>query len=126
MPVWAKYITKKVVFMKKMAAGLIFVALMVSCAKTGVNAQSNDDLQRIVGTWAGVDGDNDPLNGTLVFNADGTCSGLLTGKYFFSNSVLCIRGENEVRVVGFYFSPDGKTLVLTGAGSFSPWWLEKQ
>jgi hypothetical protein len=98
----------------------------MSCAKTNVEAQSTNDSQRIVGTWVGVDRQIYSLNEPLIFNSNGTCSGLFTGKYFISGSNLFIRTTEAIRTYGIFLSPDGKILILTGFGSPGPYWFEKQ
>jgi hypothetical protein len=89
-------------------------------------AQSSNNEQRIVGTWAGVDRYTDSL-GTLVFNYNGTVTGYITGRYFFSNSKLLIRTNDSIQEISYYFSSDGRILVLSGNNiGASPHWLEKQ
>lgn len=89
-------------------------------------AQSGTDAQKIVGTWVGFDSDNDSV-GNLVFSANGTVTGYISGKYFVSNSILFIRSGNNVFSLSYYLSFDGKILALSGNGiKYGPHWLEKQ
>ena len=86
-------------------------------------AQSND-TQRIVGTWVGIDVDGDRTS--ITFNSNGTVSGAYSGRYFLNNSILFIRTSDEPYVIPYYFSPDGRILVLASGGNYTPYWLEKQ
>lgn len=117
--------------MKRMVFLGLFVILQVF-AFSGFNegngnsvlyAQSND-AQRIVGTWVGIDRDGDEID--IVFNSNGTVTGDYTGRYFLSNSILFIRTSRRAYVIPYHFSPDGRIIVLTSGGNYTPYWLEKQ
>jgi hypothetical protein len=119
--------------MKKTVILGLFVILQtfvfLGCGKGNSNstlyAQSSNDAQRIVGTWKGVDSDADDV-GTVTFNANGTVTGYISGRYFVSNSILFIRTNRSVYSLSYYLSSDGRLLVLSGNISYSPHWLEKQ
>jgi hypothetical protein len=102
------------------------VLLIFGFSSFSCYAQSSNDQQRLIGTWVGVDSDNDSV-GTVVFNSNGTVTGYISGRYFFSNSKLFIRTNDSIMELSCYFSSDGRILVLSGSGiSYSPHWLEKQ
>ncbi|MCL2411798.1 MAG: hypothetical protein FWC97_09175 [Treponema sp.] len=107
----------------------LIVLLLLFVLNTFLSAQSNiEDALRIIGTWVGIDIDGDITR--IVFNSDGTVSGgwdgvYDNGRYFLNNSILFIRTNETVYVIPYYFSPDGRILVLNG-GEFFPYWLERQ
>ena len=91
---------------------LVFIVIGSSCF-----AQSNNDAQRIVGTWVDQGGYDE-----YVLNSNGTCSGRHNGRYFISGGKL-IFSTNAI--YDYYLSSDGRTLFLIdryGSGT----WFNKQ
>ena len=88
----------------------LFVFLMISMAITSLcYAQSSNDAQRILGTWANQDA-------SITFNSNGTYTGsfLGDGNYFFSNNklILYMTDYFSALIYNYYFSSDGRILVL--------------
>jgi hypothetical protein len=102
---------------------LLFFVLGVSCF-----AQTSNDAQRIVGTWNGPAGSGG-MNIIFIFNSNGTYSvsgsDRGSGNYIFSGSKLLLENYNgtTVGIFDYYFSTDGKQLVIGGRGNY---WLRKQ
>ena len=115
--------------MKKLGICLIILILV----GTSCFAQSNNDAQRIVGTWK--QGSN-----TVTFNTNGTYAytgggGSDNGNFAISGSDLIIKDKDgDVSIYNYYFSPNGRLLVLNfvrAISSGSPYmgnrlWLDKQ
>jgi len=112
--------------MKKGAIFLMVFVLATSCfAQVG----------KFVGTWKGEE-DDDKIS--FIFNSDGTCeqrygNEINKGKFFISGQKLIIekvKGFNYSvpfqRVLNYYFSPDGKILVISYDDRSPVLWLEKQ
>ena len=101
---------KKTVFFS-----LLFVWLIFGCTNQEVVAQSSNDAQRIVGTWAVEDGSI-----TFIFNANGTFSvrpsdneDRREGNYMVSNSRLLLRSGGasmSSTPTDYYLSADGRIL----------------
>jgi len=104
--------------MKKLGICLVLIVLVTSCF-----AQSNNDAQRIVGTWTGHN-NNTSLPNTITFNSNGTYSwggSSIVVNYFVNNGKIL---TSEYLIWDFYLSPDGKTLFLIIEGV--RYWLVKQ
>jgi len=88
-------------------------------------AQSANDAQRfIVGTWKSNHQTSPEI---YIFNSNGTYTygSDTTGKYFFSNQKLILsEGVENATLRDYYFSSDGRTLVLFWGGKSV--WLIKQ
>lgn len=92
--------------MKKFTMILIFVMVGAFCF-----AQSNNDAQKIIGTWkaGGV---------TCTFNSNGTYAiqgvqeDLGGGNYFINGGRLILQSGNNAVIRNFYFSSDGKVLIF--------------
>ena len=91
------------------------------------------NLQRIVGTWRLIDGDNDVYFTTYTFNANGTFSasgrrGNSSGSYFINGTKLIYKSENDslARIIECYIAPNGRFLVLDQGGFGYRYWYEKQ
>jgi len=105
--------------MKKFGICLILAFFVFG---TSCFAQSNNDAQRIVGTWIHGSGLS------YTFNSNGTWSYISStgssnnGNYFFSGSKIILKliTSNDADVYDFYFSPNGRILVIGSA------WFEKQ
>jgi hypothetical protein len=117
--------------MKKLGIGLVlfFIVVGVSCF-----AQSNNDAQRIVGTWVDVEGI------TWVFNADGKLSyannpgdsreyrySVFDGERRTELTIFEVTYDMYIalgitdQVYTMEFSKDGKILRLTGAENLNGW-----
>jgi len=113
--------------MKKL--GICFV-LVFLVSGTLCFAQSGNDAQRIVGTWSGsISSTNYSI--TFTFNSNGTYSvsgyNTATGNFIINNSKLLLeRNGNVDRVFDYYFSTDGRQLVIIGGDSSYTSWLKKQ
>ena len=121
--------------MKKTVFLGLFVILQtftfLSCDRGNSNsvlfAQSNNDSQRIVGTWSTED-----RSVIITFNNNGTFSvsgdvGSANGNYMVSNSKLIIRntGDRNIDVLtDYYLSLDGKIFVFYYSDYYR--WLIKQ
>ena len=112
--------------MKKLGICLFIIVLGVSCTQNNVEAQSNNNAQRIIGTWIG---DYSFSDATLTFNANGTfeSSGHPdfrgSGNYIVTDSLLILENmAGSVRIIYYYFSTDARVLVL----SLGPILLRKQ
>jgi hypothetical protein len=108
--------------MKNIAVGLLLIVLGTSCF-----AQSNNDAQRIVGTWNSPDD-----RSTLTLNSNGTFTtsggyivNAKTGRYFVSNGKLIMIYSNNLKILyDYYLSSDGRVLFIENSdGDF---WLDKQ
>ena len=111
--------------MKKLGFFLIVFVLLGSYCF----AQSNNDAQRIVGTWRGIDTDGDNWN--LTLNSNGTYTSnvnnfSVNGNYFISGLKFIQRGQNSngISMADYYLSSDGRRLVLVYS-NYSVW-LDKQ
>jgi hypothetical protein len=111
---------------------LVIVLFAISCGTfTSTNSDefagslsvqsTNNDAQRIVGTWVASYGDYGGVyNMTYAFNSNGTFiilnsadnSQLEDGRYFVSNSKLILASGNLdfALVIDYYLSVDGKIL----------------
>jgi len=120
--------------MKKLVIGLVLVFFIVG---TSCFAQSNNDVQRIVGIWKNSKNDTFTFNqnGTfLITRGDGVAGGI-NGKYFISGSVIVLNaiidGRNtEVMFWNYFLSANGSSLVLVinrGRDVYftGNYWLEK-
>jgi len=106
--------------MKNLGIGII---LALSILVTSCLNQSNNDAQRIVGTWTGHNNNTSPPN-TITFTADGTYSwggSSIKVNYFVNNGKIL---TNEYLIWDYYLSPDGTTLFLEIEGV--RYWLNKQ
>ncbi|GBU27667.1 hypothetical protein R84B8_01204 [Treponema sp. R8-4-B8] len=129
--------------MKKLGIGLIIVFLGVSCVQNKAEAQSNNDAQRIIGTWKTIIGsDSDGTRTvTYTFNANGSYVYTLNdtgyqrkenysnnGNYFVNSSRIIFTTDNsDANVYEFYLSSDGKILFLSsGINNASGRWYNKQ
>jgi len=119
---------------------LVFVLLVF--VSPYVQGQSNNDLQRILGTWEGnFYGSSYSWPERFTFNSNGTYvrtsdmsnipfssrtdSSIEKGKYITSGTKIILKAEKSVYIVDFYFSSNGKILVLvTSPGGI--FWLEKK
>jgi len=104
--------------MKKITIVLILLMLEVS-----LFAQTNNDVQRIIGTW------KSPDNITIIFNADGTFSqGGISGRYFVMSGKLITTTtvyDRSINIIyNMYISSNGKILFLES--SSSNLWYDKQ
>jgi len=107
--------------MKKLG---IFFALFV--LGTLCFAQSNNDAQRIVGTWSG---NYLSRNCTFTFNANGTYSASFygsnfSGNYILSGSKLLLENFQGIQH-DYFFSADSRQLVIIGGDEVKVW-LRKQ
>jgi hypothetical protein len=99
--------------MKRKLIFVLGILLFFGFVSVNCYAQSSANDQRIVGTWVGIDNNND--SGTFVFNANGTGTG--DGKSLFwgvsTNGEIYI-SYNSSGNSGTYFkfsmSPDGKRM----------------
>ena len=91
------------------------ILLFLGFVSVNCSAQSSTNDQRIVGTW--ISTLDDGSSATLVFNANG--SGTLTNLTGVRNFTYGISISGEIIFVGefnknskYYFSPDGRTLIM--------------
>jgi len=106
--------------MNKFFVCSIFIILaVVSC-----NSQSNNDSQRIVGTW--ISGQN-----KITFDSNGTYQEIMdgehyNGKYFLSGSKIIFKDDkNEIgEVDDYYLSPNYRILALEYDDTI--FWYDKQ
>jgi hypothetical protein len=100
---------------------LFFVVVFIGVVSTGIYAQSQNNEQRIVGTWTGSyerwgapgrDGNDPNYPFTVVFNSNGTGKWGSDGTNFtygISSSKLIIYYERfNSEVYDYFFSPDGR------------------
>ena len=98
---------------------LVFSALLLACSPTEVSAQTSVDEQRLLGSWTDMHTDV-----TIVFNADGTVTGIPTTWYGFAATnwaaadgrIVIFRtggwGTSFSSATNFYISSDGRTLII--------------
>ena len=119
-----RFETASGVFMKKLVIFSLFIFVLSGLCY----AQSANDAQRIIGTWA-ID------DFSLTFNANGTYASNQwgNGNYFVSNSKLILNNTDDVQmaisalILKYYLSADGKALVLEdGNSDGSGIWLNKK
>jgi len=98
-----------------MKKAVLFFALMLAISMATV-AQAGSDGQQLVGTWT------DLLdNSTVIFNANGTVSGLSLAGMPFERWIvadhriaLFLTDRVEAPLISsFYFSSDGRTLLIS-------------
>jgi len=113
--------------MKKLGICLVLILVVVG---TPCFAQSNNDAQRIVGTWVKTE---PSITYTYTFNPNGTFTYTdsrsndynRNGRYFVSNGKLIVRVEDGYTyIMDYYCSSDGKVLFLEKA--FSSGWFDKK
>jgi hypothetical protein len=104
--------------MKKFGIFLIFFILVGGFCF----AQSNNDSQRIVGTWVSSGGQ------TYIFNSDGTFTGNSSGNYFLSGTKLVWieRDGFYASSINYFLSPNGRILVLDLDEDNLMYWFVKQ
>jgi len=112
--------------MKKLGICLI---LFFSFLGTSCFAQSNNDAQRIVGTWVEANGSS------FTFNSNGTFSSISTinsdynenGNYFISGSKIIFKIRTDVSIYDFYISQNGRILAINWSDSREDvFWYEKK
>jgi hypothetical protein len=106
---------------------LILTGILLLIIACNVFAQSNNNQQKIIGTWVASDGT------TCVFNANGTCNfDGENARYFVIESKLFIKktgkdAGRDAEITNFDISFDGKILVLyLYVGEFICLWLDKK
>jgi len=111
--------------MKKLGICLVLFVLGAACF-----AQANNDTQRILGTWSGSGGG---ANYTFTFNSNGTYSlsgaASSSGNFIISGSKILFENFGQTgnnSVLDYYFSADGRQLVLFFAGDGWCYWARKQ
>jgi hypothetical protein len=104
---------------------MFFILITILCF-----AQSNNDEQRIVGTWSGTFRNT---NIAYTFNSNGTVtyrlgSTVSNGNYFINGIKMIIRLGSEAMIFEYYLSPNGRVLVFAQGHmqGYDAIWLEKQ
>jgi len=102
--------------MKKLGICMVLIFIVVG---TPCFAQSNNDAQRIVGTWVQT---GSSATWTYTFNSNGTFTYTdsynnkynFNGRYFISSGKIIIKIEQDSITMEYYISPDGKVLYISG------------
>jgi hypothetical protein len=112
-------------------------AFFLFCFGQNVNAQSTNNVQRIIGSW--VSGNTTftfNTNGTLVWTVtDKTETGTMNCKYVINDTKIFVleddsaQSNSEMIEVDLFFdyviSSDGKTLILILEREFSGWFTKQ-
>ena len=90
-----------------MKKAVVFVVLAMVVISICAAQSTNSDAQRIVGTWVAQ-------GLTLTFGSDGALSGMSGfNKWAISgNTLVFIGSNNNVKKLGFFITPDVRTLAL--------------